>query len=349
MTTHPEYGSSSHVESGFTAGQELSRQFYREAVRPALDATFPGIPHSAALLGRGSEVLGYDDAMSTDHNCEPRVLLFFTDEDHARMAEPLAAALRDSVPTRFHDRATEYSILTLRGYLREQLDVDIDDEIGGRDWLTFPEQRLLMMTSGAVYHDDVGLQTLRDRLSFYPHDIWLYLLIAGWWRIHPELNLVGRTGAIGDDIGSALIGADLVHDLMRLCFLMEKRYAPYSKWFGTAFATLRCAPGLAPMLRRVLHASTWSGRERALTECYAVAAQMHDALHITEPVPTGITRLWDRPYEVLWGDFPGLIAARITDPVVKEVARRWPVGGVDQLRDLPWAARSRRLLLPFLD
>lgn len=295
MTTHREYSPSSRADSEFTSGQELSRQFYLDAVRPALDTTFPGVPHSAALLGRGSEVLGYDDAISADHNWEPRVLLFFTDEDHAALAEPLSTALRESVPTQFHGRATEYSILTLRGYLREQLDVAIDGDIDAHDWLTFPEQRLLMMTSGAVYHDDIGLQTLRDRLSFYPHDVWLYLLVAGWWRIHPEMNLVGRTGARGDDIGSALIGGDLVRDLMRLCFLMEKRYPPYSKWFGTAFATLECATTLAPILRRVLHATSWSAREQALTECYAVVAQMHDALHITEPVPTGITQLWDRP------------------------------------------------------
>ena len=54
--------------TAFIPGLELSRLFYQEAVRPILDAVFPGLPHSAALLGRGSEVLGFDDAMSTDHN-----------------------------------------------------------------------------------------------------------------------------------------------------------------------------------------------------------------------------------------------------------------------------------------
>jgi hypothetical protein len=32
-------------------------------------------PHAAALLDSGSEVLGFDDAMSTDHHWGPRVLL----------------------------------------------------------------------------------------------------------------------------------------------------------------------------------------------------------------------------------------------------------------------------------
>lgn len=38
---------------------------------------------------------------------------------------------------------------------------------------------------------------------------------------------------------------------MRLCFLMEKQYAPYPKWFGTAFAQLDCAERLLPVFEEV--------------------------------------------------------------------------------------------------
>jgi Domain of unknown function (DUF4037) len=55
-----------------------------------------------------------------------------------------------------------------------------------------------MFTADEVYHDDVGLQPVRDRLAYYPRDVWLYLLIAGWWRVHPEVNVVGRAGSVGD-------------------------------------------------------------------------------------------------------------------------------------------------------
>jgi hypothetical protein len=59
----------------FVPGLELSRNFYHELVRPILDVDFPGLLYSAALLGRGSEVLGFDDEMSTDHDWKLRVLL----------------------------------------------------------------------------------------------------------------------------------------------------------------------------------------------------------------------------------------------------------------------------------
>jgi hypothetical protein len=40
-------------------GLELAAGFYAEVVRQLF-----GVPHAAALLGEGSEVLGYDDARS---------------------------------------------------------------------------------------------------------------------------------------------------------------------------------------------------------------------------------------------------------------------------------------------
>ncbi len=330
--------------SAFISGQELSRLFYEEAVRPILDARFPGVRHSAALLGRGSEVLGFDDEMSTDHDWNPRVLLFLREDDHARLGEAIGEALSQQLPPRFADQATDYAILTLRSYVLEHLDFDIDGEIEARDWLTFPEQRLRMVTAGAVHHDDVGLRAVRERLAYYPHDVWLYLLVAGWWRVHPEVNLVGRVGSVGDELGSALMCAGLVHELMRLCFLMERQYAPYSKWFGTAFSRLACADTLSPILSKAVGAATWQDREEALVTAYEAVAAMHNALHLTAPVATEILQMWDRPFKVLWGDFPGALAAQIQAPAVRRIAEQWPIGGPDQFRDLLWDPRHHRLL-----
>ncbi|MCW2805129.1 MAG: hypothetical protein JWN06_3346 [Propionibacteriaceae bacterium] len=333
----------------FIPGQELSRRFYEEEVRPALEAGYPGLRYSAALLGRGSEVLGFDDEMSSDHNWEPRVLLFLRDEDHTAHGEAINASLGKALPHRFQGYATDYSIFTLRDFFQQHLDIDIDRVIEARDWLTFPEQRLRMITAGAVYHDQVGLQAVRDQFAHYPHDVWLYLLSAAWWRVHPEVNLVGRTGYVGDELGSALIGSQLVHDLMQLCFLMEKQYAPYSKWYGTAFSRLHCATALSPVLWSALRAETWPEREDALMAAYEQLAAMHNALEITGPVQLQVQQMWNRPFKVVWGDFPGMLQARIQDPAVKRIAEEWPTGGVDQVRDVLWSPRSRGRLLRLID
>lgn len=56
-------------------GLLLCSQFYRHAVRPILDAGFPGLVYSAGLLGSGSEGLGVDTARSSDHHFGLRVSL----------------------------------------------------------------------------------------------------------------------------------------------------------------------------------------------------------------------------------------------------------------------------------
>jgi hypothetical protein len=95
---------------GMGSGLELCRRFYFEVVRPMVD-----VPHSAALLGRGSEVLGFDDEMSTDHNCEARALVFVAD----------GVELRLEVPETFEGRLALVEVHTVRGYFLDQLGFDV--------------------------------------------------------------------------------------------------------------------------------------------------------------------------------------------------------------------------------
>jgi hypothetical protein len=330
----------------FTPGLELSRRLHDEVVRPAVGSRLPGLAYGAGLLGRGSEVLGLDDAMSTDHDWSPRVLLFVGEEDDGPAVERV---LREELPASFHGRAPDLEVHSVRGWFEDELAIDLRGPISAADWLTMPEHVLATCVAGEVFHDEVGLRAARQRLSWYPHDVWLYLLVAGWWRVHPEANLVGRAGQAGDELGSSLLGARLATDLMRLCFLMERRYPPYPKWFGTAFARLDCGPALVPLLHDVVRAETWQARESALLEAYAVLARMHDALGVTAPVPVQVERMWGRQFRVLWGDFPGALAQEIRDPAVLAVAERWPLGPVDRFRELLSPPRNRARLRRALD
>ena len=43
--------------------------------------------------------------------------------------------------------------------------------------LTVPEQKLLAVTAGRVYHDGLGeLEEIRTSPAYYPEDVWLCLL-----------------------------------------------------------------------------------------------------------------------------------------------------------------------------
>ena len=335
----------SNTQPPFIPGLQLSQFFYAEAVQPLLAIHFPTVVYSAGLLGAGSEVLGFDTAQSTDHDWGPRLLLFLAEVDHKRYQPEINQMLRRELPHQIHGYPTDFAttgdaavnhrvrILTVQDFLGELLSFNPTHEPLVAEWLTFPEQMLRSVTGGRVFHDGLGeLTRIRAMLHYYPHDVWLYLLACQWRRIAQEEAFMGRCGQVGDELGSRLVAARLVRDLMRLCFLMERQYAPYIKWFGTAFAQLRCAAELGPILQQALAANDWQAREKYLTTAYEFVAQMHNALGITAPLPTQVSSYYDRPFLVLHSDnFVEAIRAAIGSEEVWALPAH--IGSIDQFVD----------------
>jgi Domain of unknown function (DUF4037) len=145
---------------------------------------------------------------------------------------------------------------------------------------------------------------------------------------------MGRAGIVGDELGSALIGARLVRDIMRLCFLMERRYAPYPKWFGSAFRRLATAQVLSPILSGVLYAQSWQPRETHLVQAYETLAARHNALGLTEPMPERAAPFWRRPFQVIaLHGFAEAVLRQIRDPRVRSIAKLPLIGSLDWFSD----------------
>jgi hypothetical protein len=191
------------------------------------------------------------------------------------------------------------SVTTPSRFFHTYLGVDPAEALPPVDWLAMPQQRLRTIASGRVFHDGLAqLEPTRQLLRWYPHDVWLYLMANQWRRIDQEEPFMARSGDVGDELGSRIITARLVHELMRLCFLIERQYAPYSKWFGTAFARLDYATALSPIFERALSGAEWHEREQHLSAAYLILARMHNALGVTEPVEPQVSSFFDRPYLV---------------------------------------------------
>ena len=339
----------------FILGLKLNRLFYQREVRPILAKEFSSLRYSAALIGWGSEVLGFDTALSRDHHWGPRVLLFLSDVDFPGFSERIARQLSLNLPYKFMGYSTNFSkpepngvrhlvessdgpvnhmvqIFTTRSFFKARLGFDPAEEITTTDWLTFPQQRLLELTSGEVYHDGLReLRKLRRKFSYYPRDIWLYMLAAQWKRISQEEAFIGRTADVGDELGSKVVAARIVREIMRLGFMMERRYIPYSKWMGSAFNDLKMAKRLEPTLQSVLMSRSWKEREQAMSKAYSIVAQAHNALGITEQLPTKVSKYFNRPYLVIHADrFSEAIRKRIRSAEVRRLAE---VGSLDQFTD----------------
>lgn len=320
-------------------GLRLAEDFYANVVGKLLAEHFPGLPHTAALLGFGSEILGFDTARSADHNWGPRMQLFVDDDPgiDAMLTERLPASWR-GYPTAFPltmDDQTRHrvEVTSLADWLRgPRLGFDPRDGLHSRDWLATPTQLLGEVTGGAVFHDDTrDLTAIRFALDWYPEDIWRYVLACQWHRIAQEEAFPGRCAEVGDELGSAVVTARLVRDMMRLCLLLHRVYPPYSKWLGSAFARLPGLGALPDHLRNAISAPDWTAREPHLAAAYSAVAVLHNETRLTQPLDTEVRPYYGRPFLVLAADrFASALTSGIDDPEIRALP---PTGAVDQFVD----------------
>lgn len=327
----------------FMPGMDLCEAFYHEAVRPILDRRFPDLVHSAGHLERGSDVLGFDTARSMDHHWGPKTTIFLSGADCERFAGQIHEVMANELPyevrgfpTHFHNSGHSGGVLkliserpichfvtttTVQRFFDEYLGVDPLAGISEIEWMLMPQQMLRTMASGRVFHDGLNeLEPARRALEWYPKDVWLYLLACQWRRIDQEEPFVGRCGDVGDELGSRIVASRQINELMRLCFLMERKYWTYYKWFGTAFSRLKCAQTLTPIFHAVLDSPDWKTREKHLSEAYLHVARMHNDLAITERIEPEITPFHDRPYMVPHSDrFVQALRARIESEAVRNL------------------------------
>lgn len=334
-------------------GIELSRRFYLEIVRPWLDSAFPHLVHDAGIFGYGSELLGFDDEMSRDHNWGPRVQLVLTSADFGAYAaaivdgfnavkpptflgEPIGYRSRPHPPIVAHDALGRpehgVEVFTADGILRTRLGLDRKTPLDVLTWLSLPEQRLVELTAGEVFHHGLGdLERLKATFRSCPRDVLLYKLASQWQHIADEQAFVGRAGQAGDDLGSRIIAARLARDVMRICFLIEGHYAPYAKWFGSAFARLAGASTLSPLLAGALSADTWEERQTCLAKAYLSVAEMHASTGFRLSVVPRVGPYFGRPFLTINAEeISAGLAFDIVDPVLRDLPM---LGSIDQISD----------------
>ncbi|MFC7623073.1 DUF4037 domain-containing protein [Microlunatus sp. GCM10028923] len=325
--------------AAFVKGLELAHGFYEDVVAPLIDR-----PHTACLIGEGSEVLGYDTERSTDHEWGPRLQLFLATEDVA----PVRERVQSGLPSHYRDRPTRWYSLdagkeahhleigTLTDWLARRLPTITTESPDTAAWLSLPQQHLLQLTAGRVFRDDLGeLTRLRKAHRWYPDDVWRWILAAQWYLIGSQAPFLGRATELGDLRGARLITARLCRLIMELAFLQERHYRPYDKWFSRAFDDLEAARELGPMLDRAMTEPPAGRADDPVLEALILVGRQQNELGLPKPVPLRIA-----PFEVGVNDavrpYPVLNSAALIDSVIESIAdpelRELPrVGAIDQL------------------
>ena len=208
------------------------------------------------------------------------------------------------------------------------------------------EQRLLTVTAGAVFHDDDGrLTAVRAKLAAFPPTCGSTSSPASGGG-SPRSRRSSAAPGLGDELGSRLIAARLARDAMRMAFLIEGRYAPYPKWFGTAFAELPCAAATAPLLDRALAPATGKLARRRWPRPIWRLARLHKARGLPGAFEPLVGPFHERPFTVINAE--EICAALSRRDRRSGAARAAVIGSLDQVTDstpvIEAPARARRAM-----
>ncbi len=219
-----------HRQTGLELGRELAHQVAQD-----IELNLPDLaPYMClALVGTGSECLGFDDAISEDHDFTKRCQLFLPADIYETNKERLQSYFKNyaygtvqvECISEFYQRYTLYP----------------EEPQCEKEFRRVPQDLLCTATNGEVFLDNFGSFThIRQRLlAYYPEDIRLR-------KIAYELNQLAQSGQYnlprmlqrGDTIAASLALHQFVHHYMLLVHLFNKSYAPFYKWLYRHSCTL---------------------------------------------------------------------------------------------------------------
>ena len=338
--------------SKFIKGLDLSQMFFEEVVKKIIMNHFPDLKFDAALIGPGSEILGFDDIVSTDHHWGPRVQIFLSDDDFLKYKDKLNLFLSEKLPYTFHGYSVNWSepdpndsnnqflkeinsgpvnhrieINSVNKYLYDNLAISNLD-LTDIDWLLIPEQKLLEFTSGKIFYSGLGdLTNARTKLNYYPFNVWIFKLISEWDHIAEEMAFIGRTGSIGDDLGSRIEANRMVRHIIRLALVLNRKYIPYPKWLTTEFKHLEFSQDLSKLLLQILKTNNWREREDLLCQAYLILLDKQNSFKVTPIIHLTPQQFFTRDIRVIKVSKITKELKKILKPPLSEI--KYPIGSID--------------------
>lgn len=256
-------------------GLELSEKYYETYGKPMIKTRFSGIADwvAAGLVGYGSECLGFDDEISTDHDYGPSFCIWMPGELYTQHGKEMQAAY-DALPKEFMGFGARVEEAQGKGRVGVLCLEDFYMEILGRDsvpqsaeeWFAVSEPALAAATNGAVFEDPWGKFTeIREGLlAYYPREVWLKKLAESLARAAQagQYNYA-RAMKRGERVAAELALTEFVKETMQIVYLLNRKYAPFYKWMHRGMKELAFCSEIGDMLSLLYQipdpAAAWEG------------------------------------------------------------------------------------------
>lgn len=231
-------------------GLELSRRYFTEIVFPAFEKNLKDIiPFCAfGLVGEGSECLGYDDAISQDHDFGASVCIWLKREDYSKYSKRINEVL-ETLPKEYEGfsalvesewGANRRGCLVLEDFYFKFLGQESSPKTI-IEWQKMPETALATATNGEVFLDRLGYfsQIRKEILAYYPEVMRQNKISTRLMNLsqHGQYNYV-RCLKRNDFIAANQALYLFIDEVIHLVFLLNRKYKIFYKWSNKALLDL---------------------------------------------------------------------------------------------------------------
>lgn len=227
---------------------DKSKEFTNKLLLPKIKKDLPEVLDkiNIALIGEGSEVLGYDDKYSQDHDYTFMPVIFLNEDDFEKYAIKLKNILH-CLPSEFLGIKHVYSdvvserrgVQNLKEYMYKYLGKD-EYEFTIEDYKKIPEYVFKILTSGDIfYKGNDDLVNILEKIKYYPEIIRQNKIATVCTKIaqsgqYNYLRLMKR----GDLIGANKAFSEFIENSIHLVYLLNKEYMPFYKWYSKGLKEL---------------------------------------------------------------------------------------------------------------
>lgn len=248
-------------------GLELSRRYYEDICRPAVEQYLPAHIEKMAfgLVGDGSECYGFDDEISRDHDFGPRIMIWITSRDYTDFGIKLQEIIKnlpkkflgfDGLNTSQYGKGRE-GVFRINEFYKKFTGLEHPPSTI-HDWRLIPESNLSLATNGEVFSDPSGEFTgyRNVLLAGYPEDLRLKMMAARCMKIAQSGQYnYERSIKRREYVAAQMALAEFTDSAASMIYLMNKRYKPFYKWLHRG---LRDLPVLGKETHKLLEALSTS-------------------------------------------------------------------------------------------